>query len=62
MLKGCFFGTETLAVGRGFVPRDRQVHTLSLELHCQDTVGIMLYRFTMLDETVETRRPWRGSP
>ena len=38
-------------------------HTLvRATLHCQDTVGIMLYRVSMLDETVETRRPWRGSP
>ena len=31
-------------------------------LRSQDTVGIMLYRVSMPDETVETRRPWRGSP
>ena len=31
-------------------------------LRSQDTVGIMPSRFTILDETVETRRPWRGSP
>ena len=29
-------------------------------LCCQDTVRIILFRFSMLDETVETRRPWRG--
>ena len=43
--------------------RTAGAHSLArATLHCQDTVGIMLYRFTMLDETVETRRPWRGSP
>ena len=34
----------------------------ALTLRCQDTVRIMLFRLTLLDETVETRRPWRGSP
>ena len=31
-------------------------------LRSQDTVGIMLYGLSMPNETVETRRPWRGSP
>ena len=63
-LKGCFFGAETLAVGRGFIPWALAgAHSLAwATLHCQDTVGIMFYRVSMLDETVETRRPWRGSP
>ena len=34
----------------------------ALTLRCQDTVRIMLFRLTLLDETVETRHPWRGSP
>ena len=35
------------------------IHSLvSATLRCQDTVGIMPCRFSMLDETVETRLPW----
>ena len=54
-------GTDSRA---GLRPtRQAGAHSLaSATLRCEDTVGIMPYRFTMLDETVETRRPWRGSP
>ena len=35
------------------------IHSLvSATLRCQDTVGIMPCRLSMLDETVETRHPW----
>ena len=54
-------GTDSRA---GLRPtRQAGAHSLAwATLRCEDTVGIMPYRFTMLDETVETRRPWRGSP
>ena len=49
---------------RGFIPCARLVHALSRERiaelprYCRNYA----FRFSMLDETVETRRPWRGSP
>ena len=56
-------GTDSRA---GLHPMSHGLCTLSrlsyATLRCEDTVGIMPYRFTMLDENVETRRPWRGSP
>ena len=63
-LKGCFFCAGT--GGRtGLHPMSPGWCTLSrmsyaaLPRYCRN---FMPFSFTMLDETVETRRPWRGSP
>ena len=40
----------------------RHVLSRSLRFATKILYEIMLFRVSMLDETVETRRPWRGSP
>ena len=48
-------GLHLMSPGRGTLPR---LSYATLPRYCRNYA----FRFSMLDETVETRRPWRGSP